>query len=146
MANFTWKLILGSQKRDVRNFGSSETTNKEVFQIVTNTESQLVLSEFVKCENNIPPEKNSSAIEIDGVWYQSFGGSPLYFPSFNFLIDQYLSTYKLLSPKKDIKSALDVAELYKEINEEAKRLYSMKDFVSKHVPQAKSSTAKTVKK
>lgn len=115
-----WKLVMGSFRKDVKKFGSSDTEEKTIYVILTNDSLQLILREYTESD------KSNFDIEIDGKYYKTFGNGIKYVPDYTYAVKAYQKYWMQYNPTKDIKTNKDVIELYESMHEKASELYKLK--------------------
>jgi hypothetical protein len=124
LKDFEWKLILGSKTKDITNQKLKETRREKLYQIITSDNRQLILGNYIKLDSleGLDEKKINSLVEIEGGYYEQFGGSQTYHPNLHFAIKHYLTEYHIMSPKKDIVKLEDAVSLYLDAEKEFKRL------------------------
>ena len=114
-----WKILLSSKKKFVKGMKGKEGRKEIIHTIITNDKLNLVLSEWTEVDN-----LEDSNLQIDDKFYKTFGGDKTYHRDYVSVIKAYLEG-KTYNPKSDIKNALDVENMYKELIKEGSRLLNL---------------------
>jgi hypothetical protein len=122
--NGEWKLILGSQTREIRGVKGKDSRREKVYSIITSDGRQLILGSYIKLDSieGLDEKTINSLVEVENVYYQQFGGSQTYHPNLYYAVKHYLTENHIMSPKKDIVKLEDAVSLYLDAEKEFKRL------------------------